>query len=70
VRHPMYSGALLLVAAMPLALSSWLGVFLIVPFLPILVWRILDEENSLERNLSGYAEYMRRVQYRLVPGVW
>jgi phospholipid methyltransferase len=70
VRHPMYSGALLLVAAMPLALGSWLGVFLIVPFLPILVWRILDEENFLERNLSGYAEYMRRVQYRLVPGVW
>src|SRR5215467_2012639 len=70
VRHPMYSGALLLVAAMPLALGSWLSVLLIVPFIPVLVWRILDEEDFLRKNLPGYAEYMRRVRYRLIPRVW
>jgi len=70
VRHPMYSGALLLVAAMPLALGSWLSVLLIVPFIPVLVWRILDEEDFLRKNLPGYAEYMRRVRYRLIPQVW
>jgi len=70
VRHPMYSGALLLVAAMPLALGSWLGVLLIVPFFPVLVWRILDEEDFLRKDLPGYAEYMRRVRYRLIPRVW
>jgi len=70
VRHPMYSGALLLVAAMPLALGSWLSVLLIVPFFPVLVWRILDEEDFLRKDLPGYAEYMRRVRYRLIPRVW
>jgi len=70
VRHPMYSGALLLLAAMPLALGSWLSVLLIVPFFPVLAWRILDEEDFLRKNLPGYAEYMRRVRYRLVPQVW
>jgi protein-S-isoprenylcysteine O-methyltransferase Ste14 len=70
VRHPMYSGALLLIAAMPLALGSWLSVLLIVPFFPVLVWRILDEEDFLGKNLPGYAEYMRRVRYRLIPQVW
>jgi len=70
VRHPMYSGALLLLAAMPLALGSWLSVLLLVPFFPVLAWRILDEEDFLRKNLPGYAEYMRRVQYRLVPQVW
>ena len=70
VRHPMYSGALLLMAAIPLALGSWWGVLLVVPFFPILVWRILDEENFLRKNLAGYAEYMQRVRYRLVPWVW
>jgi protein-S-isoprenylcysteine O-methyltransferase Ste14 len=70
VRHPMYSGALLLVAAMPLALGSWSGVLLLVPFFPVLVWRIRDEEKFLLKNLAGYAEYMRRVRYRLVPGLW
>ena len=70
VRHPMYSGALLLLVALPLALGSWLGVLLIVPFSPVLVWRILDEEKFLRKNLAGYVEYMQRVRYRLVPGVW
>ena len=70
VRHPMYSGALLLIVAMPFALGSWLSVLLVVPFFPILVWRILDEENFLRMNLPGYAAYMQKVRYRLVPGVW
>ena len=70
VRHPMYSGALLLLAAMPLALGSWWCVLLVVPFFPVLVWRILDEEIFLRENLPGYAEYMQRVRYRLVPRVW
>jgi protein-S-isoprenylcysteine O-methyltransferase Ste14 len=70
VRHPMYSGALLLLAAMPLALGSWWSVLLVVPFFAILVWRILDEEMFLRKNLPGYAEYMQRVRYRLVPRLW
>jgi protein-S-isoprenylcysteine O-methyltransferase Ste14 len=41
-----------------------------VPFFPLLVWRILDEENFLRKDLPGYAEYMERVRYRLVPCVW
>ncbi len=60
VRHPMYSGALLLLAAMPLALGSWWGVLLLVPFFPVLVWRILDEEIFLRESLPGYDAYMRR----------
>jgi protein-S-isoprenylcysteine O-methyltransferase Ste14 len=70
VRHPMYSGALLLLTAMPLALGSWLSVLLIVPFFPILAWRIFDEEDFLRQNLPGYTEYMWWVRYRLVPRVW
>ncbi len=70
VRHPMYSGALLLVAVMPLALGSWWSALLVVPFFPVLVWRILDEEFFLRKSLPGYDEYMQRVRYRLVPRVW
>jgi protein-S-isoprenylcysteine O-methyltransferase Ste14 len=70
VRHPMYSGAQVFIAAIPLALGSWWGVLLIVPFFPVLVWRILDEENFLRENLGGYGEYMQRIRYRLVPRVW
>ena len=70
VRHPMYLGALLLIVTMPFALGSWLSVLLVVPFFPVLIWRILDEEDFLRMNLPGYAAYLQNVRYRLVPGVW
>jgi protein-S-isoprenylcysteine O-methyltransferase Ste14 len=70
VRHPMYSGALLLTVAMPLTLGSWWALVLSIAVLPALVWRILDEERVLRRDLAGYAEYCRQVRWRLVPGLW
>ena len=70
VRHPMYSGALILMVGMPLALGSWWGLVPMVPSLAGLVWRIIDEERFLCRNLPGYADYMRTVRWRLVPFVW
>ena len=70
VRHPMYAGAIWLFLGMPLALGSWWALGLIVPFMPVLLWRLLDEENILQRDLPGYADYMRRVPFRLVPKVW
>lgn len=51
VRHPMYSGALVMLAGMPLALGSWWGMLLIVPFLPVLVWRLLDKEKFLNKKI-------------------
>jgi protein-S-isoprenylcysteine O-methyltransferase Ste14 len=70
VRHPMYAGALVLVAGIPLALGSWSGLVTFVPFAAVLIWRLVDEEIFLEKNLPGYSEYCRRVRYRLVPSVW
>ncbi len=70
VRHPMYVGMLLLMIFTPLALGSYWTLLVLVPTIPVMVWRILDEERFLTRNLQGYAEYCRRVRYRLVPLVW
>jgi protein-S-isoprenylcysteine O-methyltransferase Ste14 len=70
VRHPMYAGAIWLFVGIPLALGSWWSLALIVPLMPVLLWRLLDEETILQRDLPGYTEYMRRVRFRLVPFVW
>jgi protein-S-isoprenylcysteine O-methyltransferase Ste14 len=70
VRHPMYAAAIWLFVGIPLALGSWWSVALLIPFLPVLLWRLLDEEKILARDLPGYTEYMRRVKYRLIPRVW
>jgi protein-S-isoprenylcysteine O-methyltransferase Ste14 len=70
VRHPMYAGALVMLVGIPISLGSWWGLLALAAMLPVLIWRLLDEEHFLTRNLPGYAEYMKRVQYRLIPLVW
>jgi len=70
VRHPMYAGALLLILGLPLALDSWYGLLGIFGFVPLLIWRLSDEEDFLTRNLPGYAEYANKVRWRLIPGLF
>ena len=70
VRHPMYASASPYLLGTPLALDSWWGFVPIAAMLPFLIWRLLDEERFLARNLPGYAEYQRQVRHRLVPFVW
>jgi len=70
MRHPMYAAALVMLLGIPIALGSSWGVLIVVAMLPVLIWRLLDEERFLVRNLPGYAEYQRRVRYRLLPLIW
>jgi protein-S-isoprenylcysteine O-methyltransferase Ste14 len=70
VRHPMYFGALFLIVGTPLALGSWWTLLLTPVFLLLLYFRIASEEKVLMRDLAGYAEYQRKVRYRLIPFVW
>ena len=70
VRHPMYSVTLLLFLAMPILLGSVyaLVIFLAYPF--IIAKRIKGEERLLEAELDGYADYKKKVKYRLIPFIW
>jgi protein-S-isoprenylcysteine O-methyltransferase Ste14 len=70
VRHPMYVGVLIMVVGTPLALGSWWGLLVVAVTVPVLIWRILDEEALLRRELPGYTDYTRQVRFRLVPHVW
>lgn len=70
VRHPMYAGGLLYLAATPLVLGSYWGLLASAAMPPFLIWRLLDEEQFLARELPGYREYEQRVRYHLVPFVW
>ena len=70
VRHPMYSGALIMLVGTPLALGSWWGLIAFVIMVAVIMIRLLDEEKLLLANLPGYAEYVARVRYRLMPYVW
>jgi protein-S-isoprenylcysteine O-methyltransferase Ste14 len=70
VRHPMYSGTLIMMIGTPLALGSLWGMLAVALTLPVLAARILDEEKMLNEELGGYREYTARVRYRLVPHLW
>jgi protein-S-isoprenylcysteine O-methyltransferase Ste14 len=70
VRHPMYFGALIMFAGIPLALDSYWGLLVLLPVPIGLAYRIIDEERALSDELRGYREYMQQVRYRLVPHVW
>ena len=70
VRHPMYTITIFLFLSMPLILGSIISfvIFLVYPF--IIIKRIKNEEEVLEKNLKGYNEYKKKVKYRLIPFIW
>ena len=70
VRHPMYSGSVIMMVGVPLALDSYWGLVFVLPALVALALRIRDEEEFLQQQLSGYSDYEQQVRYRLVPYVW
>lgn len=70
VRHPMYVGTLLFYCLSPLALGSYWAMIPAILIIPILIMRILNEETVLAKELKGYPEYMQKVKYRLIPGIW
>jgi protein-S-isoprenylcysteine O-methyltransferase Ste14 len=70
VRHPMYVVALVMMASIAVSLGSYWGVAVSLLLVPILHFRIVDEERMLDAELAGYLEYKQRVKWRLVPGVY
>jgi protein-S-isoprenylcysteine O-methyltransferase Ste14 len=70
LRHPMYSGALVMLLGMPLALGSGWGFIPILFLFAAIVIRLLEEEKFLLKKLPGYKAYCRKTPYRLVPFIW
>jgi protein-S-isoprenylcysteine O-methyltransferase Ste14 len=70
VRHPMYMGGFVFFVGAALSLGSWWGLVAFLLMMPAFIWRILEEEMFLTKNLPGYAEYKNKVRHRLVPLIW
>ncbi len=70
VRHPGYTGMLVGVLSLPLALGSWLAGPPMVVFGLLILRRTALEDRFLREKLDGYGAYAQRVRHRLVPRVW
>lgn len=67
IRHPIYTGDLLLLLGLELALNSWLvlGVLILIP---VVLLKAIKEEQMLQRELAGYGDYCRETK-RFIPFV-
>lgn len=70
VRHPMYSASTLSWLATPLALGSFVVWPAFTLMIPLIIFRLLNEEKILRHELPGYSVYCRRTRHRLIPFVW
>ncbi len=70
VRHPLYLGVLLMYLFTPLALGSYWAIIFFLPLFPLIVFRLLNEEEVLLRELPGYKEYCQKTKYHLIPFIW
>jgi protein-S-isoprenylcysteine O-methyltransferase Ste14 len=70
VRHPMYMATTVLFLSMPLVLASPLSFLVMLLYIPLIAKRIRNEEAVLEQGLAGYADYKKKVKYRMIPFVW
>jgi protein-S-isoprenylcysteine O-methyltransferase Ste14 len=66
----MYLGIIVANLSLPLALGSFWALPVCALLIPLIVFRLLNEENLLRAELPGYGEYCLRTPFRLVPYVW
>ena len=70
VRHPLYTVAIILLFAVPIALGSRFSLIISLFLTLLLIVRTYLEDRTLHVELDGYREYAKRTTYRLIPGLW
>ena len=70
VRHPMYAATVFLFLSMALVLDSPISFVIMLAYIPIIMKRTVNEEEFLEKELEGYAEYKKKIKYRIIPFIW
>jgi protein-S-isoprenylcysteine O-methyltransferase Ste14 len=70
IRHPMYLGIMVCFLGIPLVLCSWWAMIPSILIIGLFIYRTNREDQMLMNGLDGYAEYSKKVKYRLLPGIW
>jgi len=70
VRHPLYTGAILMVLGVPVALGSWFSLIPAAIVVLALLIRIRFEEEMLIKGMDDYDEYRSRVKYKIIPKIY
>jgi len=70
LRHPMYSGFILIVIGLCFALGSLITlIFKVIRFVGLIIRTVL-EAKMLQQELEGYKEYAQKTKNKLIPLIW
>lgn len=70
VRHPGYLGVILQCMSAPILLGSLWALIPGVAAIVLMIIRTSFEDRMLQAELPGYQDYVQKVRYRLIPGIW
>lgn len=70
VRHPGYTGGILVLLSTPLMLGSLWALLPAGAVVGVTIVRTFLEDKTLQEELDGYKEYASKVKFRLLPGIW
>jgi protein-S-isoprenylcysteine O-methyltransferase Ste14 len=70
IRHPGYLAMALIFGCGALALGSWWALLPVAGYALLILNRAAREDRFLQAELPGYADYAKRVHYRVLPGIW
>ncbi len=70
LRPPGYAGSLYATLAVPFILDAPWALIPALLLAAVTIRRTLLEDRFLKDELPGYADYAKRVRFRLIPGIW
>jgi len=70
VRHPGYVGFILQSISVPFLLGSLWALIPGITATVLMIIRTSLEDRTLQAELPGYQDYVQKVRYRLVLGIW
>lgn len=70
VRHPFYVSMIATQLAYPVAVGSLYASIPAVLIAGLAIWRTAREDETLRRELPGYAAFAEHTRYRLLPKIW
>jgi protein-S-isoprenylcysteine O-methyltransferase Ste14 len=70
IRHPGYAASIISSFCIAIGLNSLWALIPAGLYALLFITRTVFEDKTLQKELSGYADYAVRVKYRLFPWVW
>ncbi|MEJ2701703.1 MAG: isoprenylcysteine carboxylmethyltransferase family protein [Sedimentisphaerales bacterium] len=70
LRHPRYLGIILFLSGVSMVFHSWIAFIFAAASVPVLIWRIQDEEKLMHQEFADAWQAYTKRSWRLIPYVY